>query len=268
MTHNEEIITGTVFFIGAGPGAPDLITLRGQRLIERAACIIYAGSLVNPALFAGCKAPLHDSAGLHLEEIVELMVNTCRAGGDVARVHTGDPCLYGAIKEQMAALDAASINYEIVPGVSSAFGAAAALEAELTLPEVSQSVIITRRGGRTPVPEAESLASFAAHRSTMVIFLSVAMIDEVVSELTGGGYEQHTPVSVVMKATWPDQKIVTGTLADIAEKVRTENITKTALICVGQVFGQTPLRALSKLYDKSFSHAARNSIDGDRGETI
>jgi precorrin-4/cobalt-precorrin-4 C11-methyltransferase len=152
--------------------------------------------------------------------------------------------------------------------VSSAFGAAAALEAELTLPEVSQSVIITRRGGRTPVPEAESLASFAAHRSTMVIFLSVAMIDEVVSELTGGGYEQHTPVSVVMKATWPDQKIVTGTLADIAEKVRTENITKTALICVGQVFGQTPLRALSKLYDKTFSHAARNSIDGDRDETI
>ncbi len=267
MTHNQPTKAGTVSFIGAGPGAPDLITLRGQRLIERAACIIYAGSLVNPLLFAGCTAPLYDSAGLHLDEIVELMVNTCRAGGDVARVHTGDPCLYGAIKEQMAALDEASIPYEIVPGVSSAFGAAAALQAELTLPELSQSVIITRRAGRTPVPEAESLASFAAHRTTMVIFLSVAMIDEVVSELIDGGYQQDTPVSVVMKATWPDQKIVRGTLTDIAAKVQAEKITKTALICVGQVFGQKPLRALSKLYDKSFSHGARSGIDDNGDET-
>lgn len=248
---------GKVFFIGAGPGAPDLITVRGAEIINKADCIIYAGSLVNRELFKDCKAPLHDSSKLHLAEIVELMAATCSSGGKVARVHTGDPSLYGAIKEQMIRLDERGIEWEIIPGVTSAFGAAAAMGVELTLPEVTQSVIITRRGGRTPVPKKERLPKLASHGATMMIFLSVAMIDEVVSELLEGGYDENTPVSVVMKATWSDQKIVNGCLSDITDKVHRENITKTALICVGKVFGKKSFKADSKLYDKNFSHGSR-----------
>lgn len=246
-----------VFFIGAGPGAPDLITIRGAELIRKADCVIYAGSLVNKELFAGCRVPLHDSSKLHLAEIIELMEATCSSGGNVARVHTGDPSLYGAIKEQMIRLDERGIGWEVIPGVTSAFGAAASLGVELTLPEVTQSVIITRRGGRTPVPERERLPALASHGATMMIFLSVAMIEEVVAELLEGGYQESTPVSVIMKATWPDEKIVSGCLADISPKVHRENITKTALICVGQVFDKKSFQADSKLYDKNFSHGLR-----------
>lgn len=246
-----------VSFIGAGPGAPDLITVRGLTRIKEADCIIYAGSLVNKEIFHDCIVPLYDSASMHLEEITELMIETCRLGGRVARVHTGDPSLFGAIKEQIVRLDEAGIDYEIVPGVTSAFGAAAALGAELTLPEVTQSVILTRRGGRTPVPEAESLAKFAVHGATMIIFLSVSMIDEVVRELLAGEYTKDTPVSVVMRATWPDEKIVRGTLRDIATQVKDEGITKTALICVGDVFGADGFKTDSKLYDREFSHGLR-----------
>lgn len=248
---------GTVYFIGAGPGAVDLITVRGAELIKRSDCIIYAGSLVNSALFSECTVPVHDSAALHLSEIVELMITTCQQGKTVARVHTGDPSLYGAIKEQIVALERHQIPWEIVPGVTSAFGAAAALGVELTLPEVTQSVIITRRGGRTPVPEGESLQLLGSHGATMMIFLSVSMIEHVVSELKEGGYPNNTPVSIVMKATWPDQKIVKGTLEDIADKVRQEGVTKTALICVGSVFGDDAFKTPSKLYDKDFSHGLR-----------
>ena len=248
---------GKVFFIGAGPGAPDLITVRGAKIIKSADCIIYAGSLVNVGLFEHCDAPLYDSSPLHLDEIVELMVTTCENGGNVARVHTGDPSLYGAIKEQMLKLDERNFEWEIVPGVTSAFGAAAALGVELTLPEVTQSLIITRRGGRTPVPELEGIPKLAAHQSTMMIYLSVTMIDAVVAELMEGGYQADTPVAVVMKATWPDEKIVVGTLADIGAKVKQEKITKTALICVGRVFGEKPFKTASKLYDKQFSHGLR-----------
>ena len=257
MSHDQSARRGKVFFIGAGPGAPDLITVRGAEIIKSADCIIYAGSLVNVKLFEHCQAPLHDSSTLHLEEIVELMVTTCEDGGKVARVHTGDPSLYGAIKEQMVRLDESNIEWEIVPGVTSAFGAAAVLGVELTLPEVTQSLIITRRAGRTPVPALEALPRLAAHQATLMIYLSVTMIDDVVAELIKGGYQDSTPVAVVMKATWPDEKIVSGTLSDIGAKVKQEKITKTALICVGRVFGENPFKTASKLYDKEFSHGLR-----------
>ena len=262
MTTKRSTPRGKVYFVGAGPGAPDLITVRGAEIISTAECIIYAGSLVNVKLFEHCQAPLYDSSTLHLAEIVELMANTCEKGGDVARVHTGDPSLYGAIKEQMLRLEERNIEWEVVPGVTSAFGAAAALGVELTLPEVTQSLIITRRGGRTPVPELESLPRLATHQATMMIYLSVSMIEDVVAELLQGGYQESTPVAVVMKATWPDEQIVRGTLADISLKVREENITKTALICVGRVFGDKPFKAASKLYDRQFSHARRTGEQG------
>jgi len=186
-----------------------------------------------------------------------LMIETCNSGGSVARVHTGDPSLYGAIKEQIIRLEQAGIGYEIIPGVTSAFGAAAALGTELTLPEVSQSLIFTRRGGRTPVPEAEALNKLAAHGTTMMIYLSVSMIESVVAELLEGRYTEDTPVSVVMRATWPDEQVVRGTLGDIAVKVKEAGIVKTALICVGDVFGADAFKTDSKLYDRTFSHGLR-----------
>ncbi len=259
---NDTASNGKVFFIGAGPGAPDLITLRGKKIIDKADCIIYAGSLVNNELFAGCHAEIYDSSTLNLDEIIELIKESVYAGGTVARVHTGDPSLYGATMEQMARLESLNIEFEMIPGVSSAFGAAAALGAELTLPEITQTVIITRKGGRTPVPENESLERLASHRATMMIFLSVGMISGVVDDLLAGGYELTTPVSVVQRASWPDQRIVAGTLGDIAERVEREGIKKTAMICVGTVFGKSPLQAESKLYDKHFSHGTRESKTG------
>ena len=257
MTERQSRTDGKVYFIGAGPGAVDLITVRGRRLIDTADCIIYAGSLVNPVLFSGCRVPLHDSAALHLEEIIEIMAAVVEQGGTVARVHTGDPALYGAIGEQMARLEQRGIAYEVVPGVSSAFAAAAALGVELTLPEVTQSVIITRREGRTPVPERESLTRLAASGSTMMIFLSVGMIEGVVADLLAGGYSHTTPVAVVMKASWPDQRVVTGTLADIGAAVQVAGIAKTAMICVGEVFSSSQPSVRSRLYDPEFSHGGR-----------
>ncbi len=257
MTEKQSKPDGKVYFIGAGPGAVDLITVRGRRLIDAADCIIYAGSLVNPELFKGCRVPLHDSAALHLDEMIEIMAAVVNQGGSVARVHTGDPSLYGAIAEQIARLEQRGIAYEVVPGVSSAFAAAAALGVELTLPEVTQSVIITRREGRTPVPERESLHRLGEAGATMMIFLSVAMIEGVVADLLAGGYPIDTPVAVVMRASWPDQKVVTGTLADIAATVQSAGIAKTAIICVGKVFGSKQPPARSRLYDPDFSHGCR-----------
>ena len=260
MAASERLPAGKVFFIGAGPGAPDLITVRGKAIIERSACIIYAGSLVNKALFEGCSARIHDSSVLNLDEIIEIIETSVRKGETVARVHTGDPCLYGATMEQMTRLDKLGISYEVVPGVTSAFGAAASLGSELTLPEVTQTVILTRRGGRTPVPEKEQLDYLASHQATMMIFLSVGMIKDVVNDLLKGGYPPDTPVAVVQRATWPDEKVVRGCLADISDTVTRAGISKTALICVGHVFGKDPLIADSKLYDKYFSHGTRQGI--------
>jgi precorrin-4/cobalt-precorrin-4 C11-methyltransferase len=257
---NQETRNGKVFFIGAGPGAADLITLRGKKIIDKADCIIYAGSLVNKELFAMSKADIYDSSGLNLDQIIDIIRGSVEQGGVVARVHTGDPSLYGATKEQMVRLESLNIDFDMIPGVSSAFGSASSLGAELTLPELTQTVIITRKGGRTPVPEAERLDLLASHGATMMIFLSVGMIEGVVEDLLNGSYTDTTPVSVVQRATWPDEKIISGTLGNIAERVKREGITKTAMICVGPVFGKSALQAESKLYDKHFSHGTRKAV--------
>jgi precorrin-4/cobalt-precorrin-4 C11-methyltransferase len=254
-----------VAFVGAGPGDVELITVKGRRLLDHADCIVYAGSLVNPEILAGCTAQVHDSAGMNLDEIIEVMAGAWQAGQAVVRLHTGDPSLFGAIKEQIQRLDALAIPSLVVPGVSSAFGAAASLKAELTLPEIAQTVIITRQEGRTPVPDLEKLRLLAAHQTTMLIFLSISMIETVVLELLAGGYPANTPVAVVEKATWDSEQIIAGTLADIGIKVREAGICKTAIICVGQVFGDLPLAAVSKLYDKEFSHGSRSATNSNQG---
>ena len=247
-----------VYFVGAGPGDPELMTVKSRDILSRAGLVIYAGSLVNPEVlkFAKPGASLHDSAKMELSSIVELMREHVDMGLTVARVHTGDPSLYGAIAEQMAELDKAGIDYEVVPGVSSAFAAAAALKCELTLPEVNQTVIFTRLEGRTGVPKEESLASLAKHRATMVIFLSVSSIEKVVHELMEG-YPPDTPAAVVYKASWPEQRIIRGKLFDIAAKAKAGGVEKTALIFVGKALDKEYMKAYSKLYDKDFSHGFR-----------
>lgn len=248
-----------VYFVGAGPGDTELITMKGRRLLDQADCIVYAGSLVNPMLLDDCSAEIHDSAGMDLDQIVEVMSSSWEKGGRVVRLHTGDPSIYGAIREQMQRLEKRGIPYEVVPGVTSASGAAASLKAELTLPEVTQTVILTRREGRTPVPESEKLQDLAAHQATMMIFLSVGMIEQVVDDLFEGGYPLETPIAVVEKATWDSEAIVEGTLEDIVDKVQNADIRKTAMICVGKVFGRNTAAAESKLYDKTFSHGTRKA---------
>ncbi len=256
MRHEQR----KIHFVGAGPGDIELITIKGRRLLDEADCIVYAGSLVNVKLLSNCKADLYDSAGMNLDEIIDVMSSAWKRGERVVRLHTGDPAFFGAIKEQMQRLDELDIPYAVVPGVSAASGAAAALLAELTLPEVAQTVIITRQGGRTPVPERERMRLLAGHQTTMLIFLSVGMIDTVVAELLAGGYRPGTPVAVVEKATWDCEKIVRGTLEDIGHLVNEAGIKKTAIICVGEVFADTHLAAVSKLYDKNFSHGTRQAL--------
>jgi precorrin-4/cobalt-precorrin-4 C11-methyltransferase len=256
---SENKTNQPIAIVGAGPGDVELITMKGRRLLDEADCIVYAGSLVNKQLLDGCKADIHDSQGMNLDEIISILSTAWNGGQRVVRLHTGDPSIFGAIKEQMQALDMLNVPYHIVPGVSSAFGAAASLNAELTLPEVAQTVIITRQEGRTPVPEFEKLQLLASHQTTMLIFLSVSMMDTVVQELITGGYPWDTPVAVVEKATWDDETILLGSLETIAAKVEEAGIRKTALICVGKVFGDTDLEAVSKLYDRSFSHGTRKA---------
>lgn len=249
-----------ISFIGAGPGDPDLITVKGKKLIGEADIIIYAGSLVNPEVLAGAKptAQIHNSASMTLEDVIAVMKEGEEKGLKVVRVHTGDPAIYGAHREQMDALDELGIKYEIIPGVSSFLATAAVLKKEYTLPGVSQTVIITRMEGRTPMLPQESISSLAKHHSTMIIFLSVGMMDELVAALQEG-YEATTPVAVVYKATWEDQKIVMGTLADIAGKVKEAGIKKTALTVVGDFLGDE--YELSKLYDKTFTHEFRQGVE-------
>ncbi len=249
-----------VYFVGAGPGDPELITLKGIKAIQRAGIVIYAGSLVNPEVlrYAREDAEIYNSASMDLDQVLEVMERGVREGKTVARVHTGDPAIYGAIQEQMDALAERGITFEVIPGVSSFLAAAAALEQEYTLPDVTQTVILTRMEGRTPVPEKEKLSELARHGSTMCIFLSVHAISDVVDQLRHG-YAEDTPIAVVQKASWPDQKIVRGTLADIAEKVKEAGISKTALIIVGNIFrGQYEK---SKLYDPGFSHGYREGTN-------
>ena len=242
-----------VHFVGAGPGAPDLITQRGAALLQTADCIIYAGSLVTPALLGLAKADctIYNSAEMTLEQVLAVMRKNETAHKTTVRLHTGDPCLYGAIREQMDALDADGIPHEDTPGVSSFCGAAAALNAEYTLPGVSQTVIITRMEGRTPVPEGERLASLAVHGATMVIFLSIGLVDKVQTALLQGAYTEATPAAAVYKATWPEQKTVHCTVGTLAASTRAAGITKTALIVVGDFLAAQYDR--SKLYDPTFT---------------
>ena len=246
-----------VFFIGTGPGDPELITVKGMRLLKDADLVIYAGSLVREKVLEYCeKGPvIRNSASMSLEEITALMVEAARQGKKVVRLHTGDPSLYGALREQADVLEREGVAYQIVPGVSSAFASAAALKRELTLPGVTQTVIFTRVEGRTPVPEKERLSKLAAHGATICIFLSIAMIDEVVKELSEG-YGPQTPIAVVYRASWEDEKIVKGTLADIAAKVKDAAISRQAMIIVGEAIGDAPFEP-SKLYDAGFSHGYR-----------
>ena len=249
-----------VYFVGAGSGAPDLITVRGARLLNQADQIIYAGSLVNPELLDYKKesAVVYDSAKMTLEEVVEKIQEAESTGKMTVRLHTGDPCVYGAIREQMDELDKLNISYKVCPGVSSFCGAAAALGMEYTLPDITQSVVITRMAGRTPVPERESIASFASHGATMVVFLSTGMLKKLSEELMKGGYQADTPAAIVYKATWPDEKVVRCTVATLAASAEREQITKTALIIVGDAVAQTGYER-SKLYDPGFTTEFRQA---------
>lgn len=243
-----------VHFVGAGPGAPDLLTVRGAELIKAADCIIYAGSLVNPALLALAKdgCTIYNSAEMTLEQVLQVMKNTT---GNVVRLHTGDPSIYGAIREQMDALDREDIAYDVTPGVSSFSGAASAVHAEYTLPGISQTVILTRREGRTPVPEQEQLTELAKHGSSMVIFLSAGMLKEVQEDLLKGAYTEHTPAAIVYKATWPEEKVVRCELGQLAQAGADAGIFKTALILVGDFLGKDYER--SKLYHPEFTTGFR-----------
>lgn len=248
-----------IHFVGAGSGAADLITIRGKSYLEQADVIIYAGSLVNPTLLdyakPGCE--IFNSATMTLEEVIAEMERAEKENKMTVRLHTGDPCLYGAIREQMDRLTELGITYDVCPGVSSFCGAAAALQAEYTLPNVSQSVIITRMAGRTPVPERESIRSFAAHGTTMVIFLSTGLLQELSAELMAGGYDADTPAAIVYKATWPDEKVMRCTVSTLYETAQANNVRKTALIVVGRCLeGEYDL---SRLYAADFSTEFREA---------
>ncbi len=250
-----------IYFVGAGCGAADLITVRGAELLKKADAIIYAGSLVSPALldYAKSDCETFNSAKMTLDEVIEVMERMEADGKMTVRLHTGDPSIYGAIREQMDRLDALHIPYDICPGVSSFCGAAAALKAEYTLPGVSQSVIITRMEGRTPVPEREAVRSLAAHQTTMVIFLSAGLTEDLQAELLAGGYGAQTPAAIVYKASWPEEKIVRCTVATLHQAAIKSNINNHALIAVGGFLGDD--YELSKLYDPAFTTAFRQGME-------
>lgn len=255
-----------VHFVGAGSGAVDLITVRGKHLIDNADVVIYAGSLVNPELLSSCKedCKIYNSAKMTLEEVIEVMENSEKEGKTTVRLHTGDPCLYGAIREQMDLLEEKKIAYAYCPGVSSFCGAAAALRAEYTLPDVSQSVVITRMEGRTPVPELEKIEQWAKHKSTMVIFLSMGLLEQLEEKLLEGGYEKDTPAAIVYKATWPEERVFPCTVSTIHRTARENKVTKTALVVVGKVLKSSYDR--SRLYDPNFTTEFRRGTDGYRYE--
>ena len=242
-----------IHFVGAGPGAPDLITVRGMKLLRAADVIIYAGSLVNPELlqYASAHAAVYDSAFMTLEEIMALMLEADRESREIVRLHSGDPSVYGAIREQMDLLDEHHVDYDTCPGVSACFGAAASLKLEYTLPGKTQTLILTRMKGKTAVPEKESIRRLAAHGSSMVIYLSTGMLGELSEELIRGGYAPDTPAALVYKATWPEERCFLSTLASLAETGRENGICKTALVLVGDAILHRDVHERSKLYDPS-----------------
>ncbi len=249
-----------VYFVGAGTGAVDLITVRGMRLLEKADVIIYAGSLVNPDLldYAKKDCQIHNSARLTLDEVIDIMKKASDEGKMIVRLHTGEPSIYGAVREQMDELDKLGIEYESCPGVSACFGAAASLNLEYTLPDISQSLIITRMEGRTKVPPKESIESFAAHQASMAIYLSTGMLEELSRRLMAGGYREDTPAALVYKATWPEEEKYICTVKTLAETAREHNITKTALVLVGDVIGRRNYEK-SRLYAADFSTEYRQA---------
>lgn len=249
-----------VYFVGAGTGAVDLITVRGMRLLEKADVIIYAGSLVNPDLldYAKKDCQIHNSARLTLDEVIDIMKKASEEDKTIVRLHTGEPSIYGAVREQMDELDKLGIEYESCPGVSACFGAAASLNLEYTLPDISQSLIITRMEGRTKVPPRESIESFAAHQASMAIYLSTGMLDELSRRLVAGGYREDTPTALVYKATWPEEEKYICTVKTLAETAREHKITKTALVLVGDVIGHRNYEK-SRLYAPDFSTEYRQA---------
>lgn len=249
-----------IHFVGAGSGAPDLITVRGKNFLEQADVIIYAGSLVNPKLLEykkeGCQ--VYNSAKMTLEEVLDVMFDAEEKGLTTVRLHTGDPCIYGAIREQMDVLDEKGITYDYCPGVSAFCGAASALNLEYTLPDVSQSVVITRMAGRTPVPEREEIATFAAHHCTMVVFLSTGLLEQLSERLIAGGYIADTPAAIVYKATWEDEKAFICTVGTLAQTAKENNITKTALMIIGDVVTHSHYNR-SELYNPAFTTEFREA---------
>ena len=245
-------------FVGAGPGAVDLITVRGKELIEKADVIVYAGSLVNPKLldYAKSDCKIHNSATMTLEEVMDVMIRAAQAGERVVRLHTGDPSVYGAIREQMDILDEHGIGYEVCPGVSACFGAAAATNLEYTLPGISQTLIITRSEGRTKVPEKEGIVNLAKHQSSMAIYLSAGVLDQLEGELLEGGYKEDTPAAIVYKATWPEEKIIYCTVGSLSSAGAENGIKNTALILVGDAIAHTDYDR-SKLYSSDFATGFR-----------
>ncbi|MBQ9442052.1 MAG: precorrin-4 C(11)-methyltransferase [Selenomonadaceae bacterium] len=251
-----------VHIVGAGPGDPELITVKGHKLLSEADVVIYAGSLINPEILKICKpdADIYNSAEMTLEEVINVIKKAESDGKMTVRLHTGDPSIYGAIQEQMDELDELKIEFDIVPGVSSFLAAAAALRKEYTLPGITQTIILTRRGGVTPVPDKESLKKLGQSQATICIFLSISSIKEVVRDLMSAGYKSLTPAAVVYKATWEDEKIIRGTLSTIAEQVKVEGIGRTAIIIVGQCLStQKGNYAQSQLYSPQFSHMFRTA---------
>jgi len=254
-----------IYIVGAGPGDPDLITVKGLQILQTADVVMYTDSLVNEELIAKAKpeAEVLKTAGMHLEEMVEAIINHVNAGKSVARIHTGDPAMYGAIMEQMALLKRAGIEVEIIPGVSSVFASAAAVGAELTIPDLTQTLILTRAEGRTPVPEFEKLRDLASHHCTIALFLSATLTKKIVKELQAAGWSDDTPVAVVQRASWPDQKIVRTTLANLDEDMRKNGIRKHAMILAGwaldpNIYDKDEYR--SKLYDATFTHGFRKGV--------
>ncbi len=247
-------------FVGAGCGASDLITVRGANLLKQADVVIYAGSLVNPEIlnYTRPDCEIYNSAYMNLDEVIEIMKKSEISGKMTVRLHTGDPSLYGAVREQFDRLEALGIEYQVCPGVSSFCGMASSLKAEYTLPDISQTVIITRMAGRTPVPDSEKISKLAVHGSTMIIFLSTGMLDELSAELIKGGYSPDTPSAIVYKATWSDEKILRCKVSELAETAKSNNITKTALIAVGYFLGDN--YSLSKLYDRNFETEFRKCV--------